>query len=112
VPTAGIARRCDLALTQRVSGAHDADIAISKQGVDTQFRGSRLFRDACFEVHGPVTKRRAVFVGLLHEEQPHAGRFTFDAGYEVRSEVLGKAFGRAKCERSSELLKIERLVRA
>ena len=65
--------------------------------------------DAGFQIDGPVAKRRAVLVRLLHEAQPHAGRFLADARNEVRSEVLHKAFAGPQRERSDELFEVELL---
>ena len=105
VPAGRIAGGRDLALAQRVPRSHDADEAVPEQGLRAHLRTGRLPHDAGFQIDGPVAKRRAVLVRLLHEAQPHAGRFLADASDEVRPEVLDEAFAGPQRERSDELLR-------
>ena len=56
-----------------------------------------------------VAQRRAVLVGLLHEAQPHAGRFRADARDEIRPEILDEAFAGPQRERPDELPEVELL---
>src|SRR4051794_27093914 len=103
---------CDLTFGQRVPHAHDAKETISKQGLRTHLWTGRHPHNASFQIDGPVAKWRAVFVGLLHEAQPHAGSVLADASHEVRSEVLHKAFAGPQRERSDQLFEVELLGRA
>src|SRR4030095_6006438 len=79
VPAGGITGGRDLALAQRVPHSHDANETVSEQCLRSHLRSRRLPHDASFQIDGPVAKWRAVFVGLLYEAQPHAGRFLADA---------------------------------
>jgi hypothetical protein len=87
--------------------AHDADETVAEQCLHTQFRSRRLADNAGFQIDDSVAKWRAVLVGLLHEAQPHAGRFLANAGNEVRPEVLHKAFAGPQRERSDQLFEVE-----
>ncbi len=102
----------DLASTQRVSCSHDADEPVSEQSLRAHLRTCPLSYDTGFQIDDPVAKRRAVFVCLLHEAQPHAGRSFAGASDQVRSEVLHEAFAGPQRERADELSEIEDLDRA
>src|SRR3954454_5504238 len=112
MPAGGITGGSDLALGQRVPHSHDAKKTIPEQGLRAHLRARRLLHDASFQIDGPLSKWRAVFVRLLHEAQPHAGSFLADASDEVRSEVLHKAFAGPQRERSDQLFEVELLGRA
>src|SRR5581483_10290610 len=102
----------DLAPAQRVPLSHDADETVLEQRLRTDLRTGRLPDNAGFQIDGPVAKRRALFVRLLHEAEPHAGGFLADACDEARSEVFHKALAGPQGERSDELFDVELLGRA
>jgi hypothetical protein len=82
------------------------------KAVRPHLRTDRLPHDAGFQIDRPVAQWRAVLVRLLHEAQPHAGSVLADAGNEVRSEVLDKAFAGPQGEGSDQLPEVEFLGRA
>ena len=102
----------NLAFAQRMTFSHNTNVTISKQGLHPQLRSCRLLYHPGFQINGPVAKWRAVFVGLLHEAQPHARSFLADALNERRPEIFHKAFAGPQGERSDELLEVELLSRA
>jgi len=77
-------------VAQRVPHSNDANEMIAEQSLRTHFRTSRLSHHAGFQIDGPIAKRRAIFVWLLHEAQPHAGSFLPDASNKLRPKVLHK----------------------
>jgi hypothetical protein len=58
-----------------------------------------------------TAERRAYFVWLLHEAEPHARRLRANASNQIHSEVLNKAFAGANRKRPDELLQVEPLGR-
>ncbi len=101
----------DFALAQRVPHSHDANETVPEQALRPHLRTSLLPHDAGFQIDGPVAKRRAVLVRLLHEAQPNAGRLLIEAGNEGGAEVLYKAFAGPQRKGSDELFKVELLGR-
>src|SRR5213080_3301021 len=102
----------DLAPAQRMPLSRDTNEAVSEQCLRTDLWTHHRSHNAGFQIDGPVAKRHAVFVGLLHEAQPHAGSFLADASNEVRSEILHKAFAGPQRERSYQLFEVDLLSRA
>jgi hypothetical protein len=87
--------------------SHDADEAISKQGLSTEFWTCSVCHDASLKIDGTVAKRCVVFIRLLYEAQPDTRCFRADAGNESRTEVLYEAIASSQRKRLNELSKVE-----
>jgi len=103
----GVTGGRDPALAERMTCSHRANVTIAEQGLHAQFWSGRLFHHTGFQMDNPVAEGRAVFVGLRHKTQSHAGRGRVDARDEFRPEVFHKAFAGPQREGAVELFEIE-----
>ena len=62
--------------------------------------------NAGFQIDAPIPQRRAVFVQLLHEAQPHSRSFLPYASDQIRSEVFHKALAVPQREGSDKLFEV------
>ncbi len=102
-----MARRGHFPLAERVPVADNADETIAEQRLHTNFGTGCLPNDAGFQIHLPLAQWRAVFVGFLHNSQPHARRLSGNAIQQSCSEILHEALGCPQREGADKLFKIE-----
>ncbi len=92
----------DLALAERVARPHHADETVAEEQLGPQLGAGRLPHHPGFEVDAAVAQRRAVFVELGREMQPHAGSFGGDPGDQLGAEILHETLAGAQREGALE----------
>ncbi|MNS59782.1 hypothetical protein D3C72_927530 [compost metagenome] len=88
----------------------NADQSIPEQGLAAHLRARSLFDDAGFQIDASFTKRRAVLVRLLEEEQADAGRVLRHPLQQTGSKALYEAVAGPQGVGPGQLSKIKAVV--